>query len=345
MDFLRTVLHYASVAWSFIAGIPSDIGQAFDRIWRFAGSLYSLLSHLFSRIALDVLAGYLAILSGVIDAIAGQNQAIARSRTWIYRYYIVPLRSFLVNLMMRVALALLTRINAVRALAILLYARSIAFTVHQVAIERSARIADVRAARAYALQLVTALHSAIEAEASHAYDANTKTRESTLMRLIDEIASRNPVIRGLTRDLVTILIDLLETDNPLLRIALNFILPKIINRLGVDRVLGDLMLGILGPLAGTPKPKTLGDAIGDLARRVSVMEDRWTQFMIDGGPEIEQAGEQWKTIGAISTNVALLGFFGLAAADPAQWATVLADTAGAAVNDSAAMVAHLIRNA
>jgi hypothetical protein len=345
VDFLRTVLHYASVAWSFIAGIPSDIGQAFDHVWRFVGSLYSLVAHMFSRITLDVLSGYLSLLSGVIDAIAGQNEAIARSRAWIYRYYIVPLRSFLISLLLRTTLALLKRIDAVRALAILLYIRSLSFTVRQVAIERSARIADVRAARAYALNLVTALHSAIEAEAARAYDANTKTRESTLMRLIDEIAHRNPVLRALVSDMTAILVDLLETDNPLLRVALNFILPKIISKLGVDHVLGELMLSILGPLAGTPKPKTLGDAIGDLARRVSAMEDRWTEFMVDGGPEIEQAGEQWKTIGAVSTNIALLGFFGLAVTDPAGWGKAIADTAGAAVNDSAAAVARLIRNA
>lgn len=345
MDFIRTVLHWANVAWSAILGIPGDIGTAFDHVWRFIGSLTSLLAHLYGRIARDVLQSYLQVIADVIDALDQQSRALDRVKAWIYRYDIVPLRSFLLVVIARLAAAVNRQLALLKALELRLYILSLTFTLKQVAAERAARIADVRAARAYALHLTIALRKSLELEAGDAYNAHTKDRVSVITRLLDEIVSRNPVVRGFVSEFITLLLDFIDVENPELRFLLKLLLPKIVNGLGIDKPLGDMLTALFGSVAGTPKAHSIGDAVGDLAARVSALENLWAQFMVHGGPEIEQAGDEWKSITSLSTNVALLGFFGLAVTEPGAWATAISDTIGAAVNDSAAAVAHLIRNA
>lgn len=345
MDFLRTALHYASVAWRFITGIPSDVGQAFDHVWRFVGSLYSLLSHLWGRVSKDVLQGYLQLLGDLIDTVDGMSRTMDRIKTWIWRYQVLPVRNFLLLVIVRMGLALQRKIAAARALSWHLYYLGLAYTRRQVTVERAARIADVKAARAYAARLVSALRSALEREAADAYNANTPRRVTVITKVIDEIANRNPLVRALTGDFITALLDLLGSDDPALRLLLRLLLPKIIDGLGVDKPLGDLLTALLGPLAGTPQAHSIGDAIGDLAARTSALEDQWARFMTDGGPEVEQAGREWKEVTSVGVNVSLLAFFGLAVADPSAWATGVSDTMGALVNDTVPAIAALIRNA
>lgn len=345
MDFWRTVLRYAGIAWNDVTAGVADVAKAFDSVWRFIGSLTSLVSHLYARTLKGLLAAYLYIISDMVNVITGQSAAIDRVRGWIYKYDIVPLRGFLLAVILALAKRTEQQLAALKALEFRLYFLSLTYTQQQVTIERKARIADVNAARAYAAKLVSALHASLETEASAAYNEHTKDRLSVISKIIDEIANRNPVVRKLTGEFITLLLDFTETENPVLRLALKLLLPKIIGNLGIDKPLGDLLSAMFGSVAGTPKARTIGDAVGDLAGRVSALEGQWAAFMANGGPEIEQAGEQWKGLTSLTTSAALLGFFGLAVADPSGWATAVADTVGVAVNDSAAAAASLIRRA
>jgi len=341
MDFFRTMLRYASDAWSFITGLPGDVGNALQHVWNFTGSLARLVDHLVANVLRHMLAGYLDILNTVISALENTQGELDRVKAWIYFHEVMPLRTFLLVVMDLLAKRIENQLAALRALVITLYLRSLAYANSLVAAERKARIADVKAARAYSLHLVNALHSQIEAEAASAYNANTKARQSVITKITDDIVTRNPVIRSLVADFVRLLIDVIGADNPVARIALQFALTKIVDSLGVDKVAGDLLSRLIGPLAADGKARSVHDAITGLTRRMSATEDQWADFMANGGPDVEQAGRDWKKYDSLAFEAALTGFVVLAAADPGQWASVVAGTAGRAVGDTAAAIARL----
>ena len=192
---------------------------------------------------------------------------------------------------------------------------------------------------------MTAALAEVQTEAATGYADGSTQRVSVITKITDELATRNPVIRGLVSDLVTVLLDLIGTENPLARIAIGLLLKEVIGKLGVDRVAGDLLGTLLGPLIADPRPRNLHDVTRDLARRVSALEGQWARYMEDGGPELDQAGREWKRYTSLATDAALLGFAALAVADPDRWASSVADTLGVAVNDTALGIAHLIRKA
>jgi len=338
------MLKYASDAWSFLAGIPGDIGTALGNLWKFTGSLATLLDHIISKVVRSLLSAYLNVISDVLGAMENLQGALERVKAWVYVYDIVPLRSFLLDVIARLAYRLEKQVAALKALEYRLYYASRSYAAHLVSAERAARIADVKNARAYALRLVTALHSAVEKEAADGYNSNTRARVSVITRIADEIAAKNPVVRSLISDFITLLLDFIGASNPVERIALQLLLTQVIDRLGVDKAAGELMSRLLGTLAGDPRPKDLRQVTAALAGRVTALEDQWADFMIAGGPEVEQAGRTWKAYTSLAVDAALLGFFGLAVTDPALWARAVADTAGAAVNDTIDGVSRAVKS-
>ena len=195
------------------------------------------------------------------------------------------------------------------------------------------------------LKAVAACLATVQTEAASGYKAGNRQRVSAITRITDDLASRNPVLRDLLSRTVTALLDLLAIDDPLLRLALSVLLKQVISRLGVDRVAGDLLASLIGPLAAGRDPRNLHDVADDLAARVSALEGAWARYMADGGPELDQAGRQWKELASWEMDAALLAFFGLAVADPGAWARDVADTAGTLADDTIRAVSGLIRRA
>lgn len=345
MGWFRGLLHYASLAWNAIFGAARDIESALIHLWNFTASVHTLLDHLFSRVARDMLSGYLQLVITLLHGIEDLGNAVWRIWPWLFRNHINPLRLWMLDRIRALRTWTAAQIRSLRALEFSLYYQSLRYALRLVTAERTQRIKDVMAARAYALQLVKAALSTVQQQAATGYADGNRQRVSAITKITDDLVNRNPAIRGLVGDFVRVLIDVIGTENPVERAVLQFLLTRVIDRLGVDRVAGDLLGKLIGPLAGNPHPKTLHDVVMNLAQRVSAIEEREADFMASGGPEIEQAGREWKAYTGLAVDAALLAFFGDAVADPAGWASMVAGTLGVAVDDSVASVAALIRRA
>jgi len=182
----------------------------------------------------------------------------------------------------------------------------------------------------------------VQKEAASGYNAGTPDRKSTITRLLDDLAVTSPAVKGLVSDLIGLVIDVDTIDNPLARFIIQKLLAQVINRLGVERVIGDLLQRLIGPLAGQPKATGLYEVTRDVARRLAALEAQQADFMVNGGPEVEQAGRQWKDLASIATDAGLLAFLALAVADPEAWATGITDTAGPVANGAMTGLAGLL---
>lgn len=189
------------------------------------------------------------------------------------------------------------------------------------------------------------LHQQIEREAVSAYRGQAGQQNAIITRLLDLVVNLNPVLRPLVSDVIKGILDLAAVDDPIARIALGFALREVIDRLGLDKPIGDLIRGLLASVLGQGKPHGIHDVIADMCSRIAAGEQQWTRFYADGGSEVEQAGEQWQALTRWTTDAALLGLFGLLAADPAGFARDTTAALGAVVNGTMTAVHALIREA
>lgn len=345
MNFLRTVIGLASSAWNFLTGLPGDVSRALQELWKFVNSVHDELGWMARIPLLSNIFGLVRLVTALVNFNFVLLRALARFARWIIDELVNPLRLYLLRQIAALRAWTAAQLAALTALVWLLHRRALAYTDQQVGIERQARIADVKAARAYALALTKALHATIEHEAASGYRAGLNDRLGVLNRILDEVATRNPVVRGLVADLVKGLVDLAAVDNPIGRLVLGLLISHIINRLGVDRAAGELARTLLGPLIGDPRPADLTSVIRDICDRLTGLEGQWATFMEDGGPEILQAGTEWKNITGLIGDAALLGFVGLAVADPGGWARDVSATLGTVVDSTIIRAADLIRRA
>lgn len=229
-----------------------------------------------------------------------------------------------------------------RALSWRLYYLAVTYALNLVAHERRARIKADEHDQAQARAWDKALHHQIEREAVSGYRASRFQRDTLIQRLADLIVTEDPLVKRLVRDLVSGALDLASVDDPLLRIAVGFLIKRVIDRLGVDKPIGQLLQRLLAPILGTRPPNGLSSVIADLCARADQAEGQWVTFMEHGGPEVEQAGDEWKALASPLIDAGLLAFFGLAVADPAGWATAVDDTLGAVISDTLTEAVSLI---
>lgn len=209
--------------------------------------------------------------------------------------------------------------------------------------ERRQRQAADRRLDAETRKRIKGLHQHIEREAVAGYKPDRSERATLITRVADLIVTDDPVVRALVKDVAKGALDLLEIDDPVLRIALGFAIRKVVDHLGIDRPLGELLAALLTPILGQPKPSGLTSVIADICARLSALEAQWADFMADGGPEVEQAGQQWQALTRPLADVALLAFFGEAVTEPEQWAREVNDTAGRVISDSLTATIDFLR--
>ena len=345
VGFLKTLIGWASGAWAALFGAGSNPVDALTKLWHFIGSVHDLFTWLAGGPAL-ALFGQLVRLLQVIDHAYADVVAMGRRiRGWILAHDILPWVRFLAAIISRNAMREQADVAALYredAKDLLLAA---AYTERLFALEHRDMLAEVAAARAYALQLDKALHQAIEAEAASGYATDLHDRLGTIATLLDDIAAHNPVVKGLVGDLVKAVLDLIGVENPLARIALGVVLKEIIGRLGVDKIAGHLAADLIDSVTAENHPKTLHDVIAALARRTSKLEDQWAEFMKHGGADVEAAGDDWKAITGVIADGAILATFALSVADPQAWATGVSDTLGVVTAESIRAVTDLIHRA
>jgi hypothetical protein len=342
VNWITSAVGWALSAWRKVTGIASDIPDALHDLWHFAAQAVAGIRYVFTHPLASFLNAW-AILSALLtgNTVALRN-AMFRLVGWYDVNRLNPLRAAVI-LWFRQLRARIAYLFALAYLFInLRYRQALAYTRRLVTAEHQAMLRAFAAAEAYTRKLTDALHKTIESEAASAYAATLKNRASIVNRLADLIATRNPVVRGAVRDLIRVVLDLLAIDDPLARLAATFLIREIVNRLGVDKAAGTLLADIAGPLLGDPKPKGIPDVIKNIGQRLDGHDSQWTTFMDDGGPELLQAGKEWKGLTSYLTDAAMLAFFADAVARPQRWAAETAAVAGPAVHEATAAVSALL---
>jgi hypothetical protein len=336
------MLHYAQSAWSIVANPGEDIATALQALWKFIGSVHILLAHIFAVVDRAVHSRHLT-LSGLLLALAGDLlDALVRLKDWIWSHQVNPVRAHLSDRIGKLRRWTAAMLALEQRYAVSLYFLSLHYAWRQFTVERKARLAEVKAARAYSVKLTKAALATVQREAADGYNADRGQRESLIVRIADEIVNRNPELKGIVGDLVKFLIDALEIDDPLIRVLLNGVLIKVVDSLGIDKIMGNLLSDLIRQVTHGGKPATLQHVIADIAGRLDTLEAQQAQFMEHGGPEVEQAGDLWKSLRTIGFDIAIVGFFAQAATAPQAWATEVADTVGVVVGDTVSAVTSLL---
>lgn len=341
MGFLTDLRNWASDAFRAIFGGVSDLAGALTKLWHYITSVHNLLAWVQGVPVLSDIVNLVNFAGTVWRAYASFYRALVRIPVWILAHLIMPWVRYLQGLIAKLAAKEAADVRMLIADIIEALRVAEAYTDRQVGVERADRIRDVNAARAYALALVTALHQAVEREASSGYLEDYAKRLGLIGKITDDLAAHSPVIRQLTGVFIRGVLDLAAVDDPLIRFTLGALLTQIVNRLGVDRAAGDLLGSLLGPLIGRGRPQNLHDVMHDIDDRLSALEGNWAEFMRDGGPEVEQAGTDWKDLTSPLTDAALLGFFALIVTDPRGAATATTDTIGTVIRDTIGQVHRL----
>lgn len=345
MNFIKTLIGVATGAWNSITGAVSNPVDALTKLWKFAGSVHDLFTWLAGGPALTLFRQLASLLATIDPAYAAVVAMGRRIGAWIYAHDILPWVRFLAAIIAANSAKEDRDVKALRAEDAKDLLLAAAYTERLFQLEHRDMLQDVSAARAYALKLDQALHQAVEAEAESGYSLGLPERLSVINTVLDDLSTRNPVIKGLIGDLVKAVLDLIGVENPVARLALGLVLKDVIGKLGVDRVAGDLVAELIDGITADNHPKNLHDVIAALGRRIGTLEHQWADFMKHGGPELEQEGDDLKDITSVITDAAILATFGLSVADPQAWATGINDTLGAASAEAIKAVSALIHHA
>lgn len=345
MNALKTLATWASQAFGSITGAASDILSALSTLWHYITSVYNLLSWLVGIPQLQYVLSDLFTLATINRALHEIHQALRRLPGWIWLVLIVPVINQVYRVIAGQWAKTVTLVGALRATVFLFRAEEIAYTRQLVAIEREQRTFADHVEHVSMVVAVTAALATVQQQARDGYNAHLHDRLGTIGKLIDQLATDNPAVKTITKDLVNAVFDLETIDDPILRFAIATALKEIVGKLGVDNVIGDLVNRLLATVTGQAKARGLQDVASDVSARLNALENQWADFMSHGGSDVEQAGDEWHNLGTVITDVAVLGLFGLAVTDPSAWATGMADTIGIVGNDTLDAVFGLVSRA
>lgn len=342
MDWLKTLQTWASSAWGSITGAVSNPVAALTNLWHYITSLHDALAWLGANPLVKGYKSFLENFTVIGLAIDAAQAAIGRIGAWEWAHQVKPVRDQL-----RAAIAALrawaaAEFAAQQAEIVRLYMAALAYTRTLVGVERAARIKAIQLEHAAMLKAVAACLATVQQQAASAYNAGLHDRLGVVGTILEDMAGHTPVIKDAVELALKSLVDIENIDDPVVRWLANKAIDEVVNNSEVDKAAGSLAQSLLGPIIGQPRAKGLHDVISDISARLAAMEAQWATFMKDGGPEVEQAGEQWKDITGVLVDVAFLGFTGLAATDPAAWAASVSDTVGTVANDSISPIAGLI---
>lgn len=313
--------------WGWINGIASSVGHFLaGPLTRFTHSV---------RLAFGM----------VVDLYADYYEALWRALTWYDRTLINAFRHLI---MWKIRAEQRARQAGTARLIRLIYITTA--TVLQLALaavkrERLARQRAVTAAEARARRETRRVHQQVEREAASAYRTGYTGRTDLILRLLDLAVTRDPIVKDAVGLISRGLLDFLAIDDPPARWALAFLINDVINHLGIDKAIGALAGDLLAPLIGEPKPRDLSAVIRDISARLGKLEGWQAEFMAEGGPQVEQAGRDWRDMTSLAGDALILAFTADAVLDPVGWAATINDTLGALGNSVVTGAADLIRKA
>lgn len=344
MDVFGSIENWASSAWDGFQSITGSAYTAWQRVWHLTASIVAGLGWVVMQLVSPGMIGVYQVLQALIDAVRSLRDAIDRVGWWVWTYLVLPVRTDLLIQIFVLRAQLLVRIQVLTNLVWILYAVERAYTAALVGLERQARIADIASARAYSRALTTQLHQTIEAEAVAGYKAGQGIRSTLLQQLAQDLNVRGILDKAATALLVKAIDTVVTVEDPVLAAAANRIISLIVKKSGIGADLGDLIDRLIDPGAGGPAPKDLTGVIADITHRIGQIEDWIAKFMLDGGPELQDAGRQMKTMNSLAVDAALLAFFGQAVVAPEAWAGEITATLGTVVNDTLSGIMRLINH-
>jgi len=342
MDVWGTITRWAGDAWSGLTSVGGAAESALQAIWSFIQSVGAAVSWLLTALLAPGVLIIYAELTALNDVIRNLRDASDRTAWWIWTYMISPVQSMILLRLSLFEAVTVVRFQALTNLVYVLHLVGERYTDIEVGAERQQRQQAVASARAYALALTNQLHQAIETEAASAYKSGNGIRTTLLEQLADDLNVRGILDSAATKLLASAIDTLATIDDPVLAAAADRIISELVKASGIGGDLGDLIDRLLFPGAGGPQPKNLPGVIEDVAHRLSEIEDWISEFMLAGGPELEDEGRQLKSINSLVFDAAILGFFGAAVTEPQAWATAVSDTAGNVANATLGTIIDLI---
>lgn len=342
MDIFAAMLGWAVTAAAALAGVSVDLPTLLSALYQFTDTVRVVVSRLTTDLIGPVVVQLADGLAATFEMGRALRDAINRAAPWIWANKIIPVRASLWNLAWWLYARALAQVEVVRQLANTLYERAITFAANAVGAERADRVKDVNQARAQAQALTNALHQAIEREASTGYRAGRGDRSSPLKALAEDLHVRGLIDAVVTKLLIEAADVLVRTADPALAAVVERVIGEVIKKSGVGKDLGDYLYGLIVPGAGGPDPNDLPGVMADVSHRLSGVEDWISSFMLAGGPEVQDAGRQWKTVASLGVDAAFLAFVVQAVAAPDAWAREVADTVGVVGNAALGGIVDLI---
>lgn len=342
MGVFASMVAWSIVAYASLAGASLDVPGALRALYQFTDSVRTALSTVvydgLGPVAVQLADG----LAATFELGKALRDAINRAAPWIWSHMIVPVWHGLDIKINTLNAQTAAKIADTRKFAYTLYLDAVRIANTLVATERDQRTADVNQARAQAQALTKALHQAIENEAATGYRSGRGDRSGPLKALAQDLHVRGLIDTVVTDLLIKAADVLVNTADPALAAVVDRVIGEVIKKSGIGKDLGDYLYGLIVPGAGGPDPKDLPGVTAALAFRLGKVEDWISGFMLDGGPEVEDAGRQWKVASSLAVDALFLGFVGQAVAAPDVWAREVADTVGVVANGALSGIVDLI---
>jgi hypothetical protein len=344
VGFFGQMVAWAIVAAASLAGVSLDLPATLTALYRFTDSVRVTLSHVVTEGLGPVVFQLENGLAATFEMGRALRDAINRTSGWIWSHQILPVWHGLDIKINTLNAQTAQKIADTRQFAYTLYLDAVRVATTLNIAERNARIADVNLARAQAQALTKALHQAIENEAAAGYRSGRGDRSSPLKALANDLHVRGLIDAVVTKLLIEAADVLVNTADPALAAVVDRVIGEVIKKSGIGKDLGDYLYGLIVPGSGGPDPKDLPGVMADVSHRLSAAEDWISSFMLAGGPEVEDAGRQWKTASSIAVDVALVAFVVQAVTAPEAWAREVADTVGVVGNDALIGIVNLIEH-
>jgi len=330
-------------AYADIRKTHGIVQTALDSVWHWLNGVASGAEHLFGA---NVVSAFRTVWATIKELAHLYREVVAKYFS-IYYWVQIHVLKFLFHLIMHKYDAAIAKLNQqVKRLIRLIYVTSntvLTTCLTAIRAERTARVRAVQRAEAMAKLEIRSLHQTIEREAASAYQVQRDQRLNVVIRLLEFAVTRNPELRTIVGDAIKAIIDLIGADDPLARIALGFVINDVIDKLGVDRLVGTLVRDLLAPILGEPKPRNLHDVVMDMGQRLVAAEGFEAQFMEDGGSEVEQAGKLWRDLTSPAAAAGLVAFSALAITHPQGWADTINGTIGKLGTDLVDATASLVK--
>lgn len=308
----------AGIGENVIAGVAKD---ALSGLQQVGSSLLNVITNPLSNLTTAVATSIATITGDITEAL----KTMARWAGWAEQRLIWPLEDRIEAQIARLWAALRAQRWWTLQMIIRYDYLTRMWAFYLVLAEKKARERDFQASEVYTRARVQWALGIVQQEAASGYATGYTDRISLLQRILDDAVTRDPVLKEVVSKVTGILLDLVGVEDPVARWIAGELLSKIADDLGIDKAIGSLAGDLAQDLLGEPKPRNLHDVIMSIAKRLNTLEQQWATFMANGGPEVEQAGDQWRDITSLVTDVGLLGFAAAGIADPAGTASALAE--------------------